>query len=114
MPTAPRAELLEGLEQSHYGPARSAEPEFSLISPTFKRPDEVREFIASAAQLAGPRSPFEVILADGTPDDSLRSEIQAAAEAAGLGVTVLYRAGLPVSDARNAAAATTRRAHLAI
>jgi len=92
MPTAPRAELLEGLEQSHYGPARSVEPEFSLISPTFKRPDEVREFIASAAQLAGPKSRFEVILADGTPDDSLRSEIHAAAEAAGLGVTVLYRA----------------------
>ena len=90
MPTAPRAELLEGLEQSHYGPARSVEPEFSLISPTFKRPDEVREFIASAAQLAGPKSRFEVILADGTPDDSLRSEIHAAAEAAGLGVTVLY------------------------
>ena len=108
MPTAPRAELLEGLEQSHYGPARSAEPEFSLISPTFKRPDEVREFIASAAQLAGPKSRFEVILADGTPDDSLRSEIQAAAEAAGLGVTVLYRTGLPVSDARNAAAAAAR------
>jgi len=108
MPTAPRAELLEGLEQSHYGPARSVEPEFSLISPTFKRPDEVREFIASAAQLAGPKSRFEVILADGTPDDSLRSEIHAAAEAAGLGVTVLYRTGLPVSDARNAAAAAAR------
>jgi GT2 family glycosyltransferase len=100
--------LLEGLEQSHYGPARSAEPEFSLISPTFKRPDEVREFIASAAQLAGPKSRFEVILADGTPDDSLRPEIKAAAEAAGLGVTVLYRTGLPVSDARNAAAAAAR------
>ncbi len=108
MPTAPRAELLDGLEQSHYGPARSAEPEFSLISPTFKRSDEVREFIESAAQLAGPKSRFEVILADGTPDDSLRSEIQAAAEAAGLGVTVLYRAGLPVSDARNSAAAAAR------
>ena len=105
MPTPAYAELLYGLEQAHYGPARSAEPEFSLISPTFKRPDEVREFIASAAQLAGPKSRFEVILADGTPDDSLRPEIQAAAEAAGLGVTVLYRAGLPVSDARNAAAA---------
>ena len=48
MPTPAHAELLHGLEQAHFGPARSAEPEFSLISPTFKRPDEVREFIASA------------------------------------------------------------------
>ena len=106
MPT--KAELLADVEHHHFGPMRSAEPEFSLISPTFKRPDEVREFIASAAQLAGPKGRFEVLLADGTPDDSLRPEIQKAAEAAGLGVTVVYRSGLPVSDARNAAAAAAR------
>ena len=106
MPT--KAELLADVEHHHFGPMRSAEPEFSLISPTFKRPDEVREFIASAAQLAGPKGRFEVLLADGTPDDSLRPEIQKAAEAAGLGVTVVYRSGLPVSDARNAASAAAR------
>ena len=108
METPAYTELLYGLDLTHYGPARSAEPEFSLISPTFKRPDEVREFIASAAKLAVPKGRFEVILADGTPDDSLRPEIQKAAEAAGLGVTVLYYPGLAVSDARNAAAAASR------
>jgi GT2 family glycosyltransferase len=108
METPAYTELLYGLELTHYGPERSAAPEFSLISPTFKRPDEVREFIASAAKLAAPKSRFEVILADGTPDDSLRPEIQKAAEAAGLGVTVLYYPGLAVSDARNAAAAASR------
>ena len=108
METPAYTELLYGLELTHYGPERSEAPEFSLISPTFKRPDEVREFIASAAKLAAPKSRFEVILADGTPDDSLRPEIQKAAEAAGLGVTVLYYPGLAVSDARNAAAAASR------
>ena len=108
METPAYTELLYGLDLTHYGPARSAGPEFSLISPTFKRPDEVREFIASAAKLAVPKGRFEVILADGTPDDSLRPEIQKAAEAAGLGVTVLYYPGLAVSDARNAAAAASR------
>jgi GT2 family glycosyltransferase len=108
METPAYTELLYGLELTHYGPERSTAPEFSLISPTFKRPDEVREFIASAAKLAAPKSRFEVILADGTPDDSLRPEIQKAAEAAGLGVTVLFYPGLAVSDARNAAAAASR------
>lgn len=108
METPAYTELLYGLELTHYGPERSEAPEFSLISPTFKRPDEVREFIASAAKLAAPKSRFEVILADGTPDDSLRPEIQKAAEAAGLGVTVLFYPGLAVSDARNAAAAASR------
>ncbi|MGA1380984.1 MAG: glycosyltransferase family 2 protein [Schleiferiaceae bacterium] len=99
MPT--KAELLADVEHHHFGPMRSAEPEFSLISPTFKRPDEVRDFIASAAQLAGPKGRFEVLLADGTPDDSLRPEIQKAPAAA-------YGSGLPVSDARNTAAAAAR------
>ena len=43
---------------------------YSLISPTFKRPDEVSEFIASIAKLSYPREAFEVILGDGTPGDA--------------------------------------------
>ena len=39
METPAYTELLYGLELTHYGPERSEAPEFSLISPTFKRPD---------------------------------------------------------------------------
>ena len=49
---------------------------YSLISPTFKRPDEVSEFIASIAKLSYPREAFEVILGDGTPGDALRPIIK--------------------------------------
>ena len=77
---------------------------FSLISPTFDRPEEVREFIASAAALAYDRSDFEVLLADGTPKDGLRATVEAASHASGLPVVFLHEDYLPVSDARNLAA----------
>ncbi len=77
---------------------------FSLISPTFDRPEEVREFIASAAALRYDRGDFEVILADGTPQDGLRATVEAASRAAGLPVIFLQEDYLPVSDARNLAA----------
>lgn len=38
---------------------------FSLISPTFRRPDEVAEFLDSLQNQS--YTDFEVILADGTP-----------------------------------------------
>ncbi len=77
---------------------------FSLISPTFDRPEEVREFIASAAHLEYPRSEFEVILADGTPNNGLRATVELASQAAGLPLIFLQEDFLPVSDARNLAA----------
>ncbi len=78
---------------------------YSLISPTFKRPDEVSEFIASIAKLSYPREAFEVILGDGTPGDALRPIIKRVADDVDLPVKVVYKEFLPVSDARNLAAA---------
>ena len=78
---------------------------YSLISPTFKRPDEVSEFIASIAKLSYPREAFEVILGDGTPGDALRPIIKQVANDVDLPVKVVYQEFLPVSDARNMAAA---------
>ena len=77
---------------------------FSLISPTFDRPEEVREFIASAAAQSYDRSDFEVLLADGTPKDGLRSTVETTSNASGLPVVFLHEDYLPVSDARNLAA----------
>ena len=85
---------------------------FSLISPTFDRPEEVREFIASAAALAYDRSDFEVLLADGTPQDGLRATVEAASQASGLPVVFLHEDYLPVSDARNLAARHAQGAYL--
>jgi GT2 family glycosyltransferase len=78
--------------------------EFSLISPTFRRPDEVAEFLDSLQSQTYPH--FEVILADGTPQISL-AEI-ARNHRGNLDLTFLYESGLPVSAARNAAAAVAR------
>ena len=77
---------------------------FSLISPTFDRPEEVREFVASAAGLAYDRSDFEVILADGTPNDGMRTTVDAVSRETGLPIVFLQEDYLPVSDARNLAA----------
>lgn len=77
---------------------------YSLIAPTFGRPDEVVEFLHSLAQLTYPSDRMEVILADGTPDDSLRPAIHEALAALPVPHRVIYEKGLPVSDARNRAA----------
>ena len=44
-----------------------AKVKYALISPTFKRPDEVTEFLASLEQLDYPKDQYQVILGDGTP-----------------------------------------------
>jgi GT2 family glycosyltransferase len=77
---------------------------FSLISPTFRRPDEVAEFLDSLQNQS--YTDFEVILADGTPHTSL-ADI-ARKHRGNLDLTFLYESGLPVSAARNAAAAVAR------
>ena len=63
------------------------------------------EFIASIAKLSYPREAFEVILGDGTPGDALRPIIKQVANDVDLPVKVVYQEFLPVSDARNLAAA---------
>ncbi|CAI8367877.1 MAG: Uncharacterised protein [Owenweeksia sp. TMED14] len=77
---------------------------FSLISPTFKRPQEVQEFIQSLSELCYSRHLFEVILADGTPKDQLRPIIELESKKYDIPITIVFEEYLPVSDARNAAA----------
>jgi cellulose synthase/poly-beta-1,6-N-acetylglucosamine synthase-like glycosyltransferase len=76
---------------------------FSLISPTFKRPDEVTEFLESL--LKQDHQDFEVILGDGTPGDTLRPELARFQNNGHYPLKIVYEEYLPVSDARNRAAA---------
>lgn len=73
---------------------------FSLISPTFSRPDEVFEFLESLTlqQFTG----FEVIIADGSPNDDVRPVVEQFTDK--LNLIYIYEKFLPVSDARNRAA----------
>jgi GT2 family glycosyltransferase len=77
-------------------------PKFALISPTFKRPEEVTEFLQSLVELDYPQEKFEVILGDGTPGDELRPLL--APFLSKLPLEIYYEEFLPVSDARNRAA----------
>ena len=76
---------------------------FSLISPTFKRPDEVTEFLESL--LHQDHNDFEVILGDGTPGDTLRPVLKRFESNERYDLKIVYEEFLPVSDARNRAAA---------
>ena len=75
---------------------------FSLISPTFGRPEEVTEFLESL--LKQKHSSFEVVLGDGTPGDTLRPEIKRYENNDTYPLKIVYEEYLPVSDARNRAA----------
>lgn len=72
-------------------------PKYSLIIPTFGRPDEVDEFLDSLTKQEYKN--FEVIIADGTPKKSL--EEVANKYIGKVPFTFLYEEFLPVSDARN-------------
>lgn len=72
---------------------------FSLIVPTFGRPDEVTEFLDSLLQQK--HSSFEVIISDGTPKDTLRPELKRFENNGVYPLTVHYEEFLPVSAARN-------------
>ena len=80
----------------------AASPKYALISPTFRRPDEVTEFLESLTALDYPQSGFEIILGDGTPGDTLRPELAPYLDQ--LPLQIYYEEYLPVSDARNRAA----------
>ena len=81
-------------------------PKYALISPTFKRPDEVTEFLLSLTGLDYPQSGFEIILGDGTPGDELRPELAPYLDQ--LPLQIYYEKYLPVSDARNRAASLAK------
>ncbi len=70
---------------------------FSIIVPTFNRPDEVDELMASLMHQS--YREFEIILADGTPDESLVKIIDR--YRSGLTVQHLHRPYLGISDSRN-------------
>lgn len=77
---------------------------YSLIVPTFGRPDEVDEFLESLTHQQYRN--FEVIIADGTPRTSLGEVVLPYGEK--LPVQFLYQEYLPVSDARNLGALEAR------
>lgn len=83
---------------------------FSLISPTFKRPDEVTEFLESLLEQR--HKSFEVILGDGTPGDTLRPLLERFSDNNAYPLKIVYEEFLPVSDARNRAAAEARGEYL--
>ncbi len=72
-------------------------PYFSIIVPTFNRPDEVDELMFSLTRQSFRE--FELILADGTPDESLVKVIDKYREA--LPILHLHRPRLGISDSRN-------------
>jgi GT2 family glycosyltransferase len=77
--------------------ATMASPRFSLIIPTFKRPDEVEECLESLCLQTNKN--FEVIIADGTPVQSL--QFVADRYLNRLPLVFLYEEFLGVSEARN-------------
>jgi GT2 family glycosyltransferase len=83
---------------------------YSLISPTFGRPEEVTEFLESL--LSQKHSDFEVVLGDGTPKDTLRPELKKYEENSTYPLTIIYQEYLPVSDARNEAAKVAKGEYL--
>lgn len=72
-------------------------PYFSIIVPTFNRPDEVDELMASLTHQS--YREFELILADGTPDELLVNIINKYTSE--LTVQHLHRPFLGISDSRN-------------
>ena len=83
-----------------------SQPKYSLISPTFGRPEEVTEFLESL--LSQNHNSFEVILGDGTPGDTLQPALAKFVNNGKYPLTIIYKEFLPVSDARNEAAAVAK------
>lgn len=73
---------------------------YSLIAPTFSRPDEVYEFLESLTHQQ--YSNFEVIIADGSPHNDVKPVVEPFEGK--LNLIYIYEKYLPVSDARNRAA----------
>ena len=72
---------------------------YSIILPTFGRPEDVTEFLTSLTKQANKN--FEVIIADGSLDDSVSKVVQIFKE--NLPIQYFYRKGLGASESRNLA-----------
>ncbi|HEX2394364.1 MAG TPA: glycosyltransferase [Bacteroidales bacterium] len=70
---------------------------YSVVVPTFRRPDEVRELLQSLNKQT--YREFEVILADGSPDDSVRDVLADFKNT--ITTKHLYKKGLGISESRN-------------
>jgi glycosyltransferase involved in cell wall biosynthesis len=70
---------------------------FSIVIPTFSRTDEVVELLKSLEDQTFQF--FEVIIADGSPDDSVRKVIEN--NGSRLTIKYLYEKGLGISESRN-------------
>ncbi len=70
---------------------------FSVVVPTFSRPDEVSELLTSLVEQQDKN--FEVIIADGSPDDSVGNVIQKFKDK--LQLIYLYKKALGISESRN-------------
>jgi GT2 family glycosyltransferase len=79
-------------------------PTYSLIIPTFGRPDEVHELLDSLTQSSF--KDFEVIIADGTPKKSLEEIVHPFYNK--MPITFIYEEYIPVSDARNRGASVAK------
>jgi len=70
---------------------------YSVVVPTFSRPAEVAELLESL--LGQQYKDFEVILADGSPDDAVKKTVDRYAHLAGL--AYLHEKGLGIGESRN-------------
>ncbi len=70
---------------------------FSVVVPTFSRPDEVSELLTSLVEQQDKN--FEVIIADGSPDDSVGNVILKFKDK--LQLIYLYKKALGISESRN-------------
>jgi glycosyltransferase involved in cell wall biosynthesis len=70
---------------------------FSIVVPTFSRPDEVSELLASLESQEN--NNFEVIIADGSLDESVQQTVERYASK--LNIKYLYKRGLGISASRN-------------
>lgn len=76
---------------------------FSVIVPAFSRPDELSELLASLE--AQQNKNFEVIIADGSLDDSVKKVVD---RNKNISVLYLHKKGLGISDARNWGVSTAK------
>lgn len=72
---------------------------FSVILPTFHRPDDVEAFLESMKNQEF--KDFEIIIGDGSHDDSVKNVVDKFKEK--LNITFLYEKGIKASEARNLA-----------
>jgi len=72
---------------------------FSVILPTFHRPDDVSSFLESMQNQKYKN--FEIIIGDGSLDDSVKNVVEKFK--ASLNITFIYEKGIKASEARNEA-----------